>query len=295
MKDKFATYHPIVNFIYFCVMLLPPMLLHPVILGIACVTGLLYTIGQRGVRQLYRLLPGIFTVFLISAIINPLFNHRGATKLFLLKSGNAVTLESVLYGLFAGIMLMSVILWFTCFHQVMTSDKLMQLFGKRIPATALIFTITLRFVPKFTDQIKRVADAQKGVGQGITEGTAAERVKHGLGILSITVTWAFEHSIETADSMKSRGYGLGKRNLYVRARFDRRDGWMLAGIILLSAVVFSAVAASVLHVRYYPQFEVNEMDITAMLAYLCYGILACLPIILQGWEELTWKYLRSKI
>ena len=41
--------------------------------------------------------------------------------------------------------------------------------------------------------------------------------------LSVTVTWALENAVVTADSMKSRGYGLPGRTAFARQRFDGRD------------------------------------------------------------------------
>ncbi len=304
MKDKFASYHPIVNFIYFAVILLMPMLyLHPIIIAIALCSGTAYTICQQGLKSFLQRLPLIAVVFLLSALINPLFNHRGATKLFYFSNGSVVTLESVLYGLLSGIMLTSVILWFGCFYEVMTSDKIMQLFGKRMPSLSLLFTITLRFVPRFMEQIRRVSEAQKGAGFGISAESpprqarrkVAARIRHGLKILSITITWAFEHSIETSDSMKSRGYGLVSRNTYARARFDTRDGGLMGLIGLLSTILFAVALTGGFAVRYYPQIEIKEAGVMTTLAYASYGILAFLPVILQGMEEITWKYFRSKI
>ena len=86
--------------------------------------------------------------------------------LFYLKDGNPVTLESIVYGLASGLMLAGVISWFSVFHEVMTSDKFMYLFGKVIPAFSLLLSMTLRFVPRFTEQIRRVAEASS-----VSEGT----------------------------------------------------------------------------------------------------------------------------
>ena len=72
---------------------------------------------------------GMLPVCLLAAAANPLFSHAGATMLFYLKDGNPVTLESIVYGLASGLMLAGVISWFSVFHEVMTSDKFMFLFG----------------------------------------------------------------------------------------------------------------------------------------------------------------------
>lgn len=78
---------------------------------------------------------------LLMAIINPLFSHAGATMLFYMKDGNPVTLESILYGIGAGVMLAGVVSWFSVFNVVMTSDKFMYLFGKAIPAASLLLSM----------------------------------------------------------------------------------------------------------------------------------------------------------
>lgn len=61
-------------------------------------------------------------------------------------------------------MMVTVITWFSCCNVVMTSDKFVYLFGKLIPALSLILSMTLRFVPRFTAQIKVVTQAQRCVG-----------------------------------------------------------------------------------------------------------------------------------
>lgn len=296
MKDSFTTYHPIVNFIYFCVILLVPMFfLHPVLLILSLCSGILYTVSLRGIRKFLAMLPFVFLVFFLPAVVNPLFSHQGMTILFYLKNGNPITLESILYGLGAGGMMAAVIVWFGCFHQVMTSDKLMQLTGRILPAMSLLFTMTLRFVPGFTEQIKKVAAAQKGIGCDVSEGSPVQRIRHGLKLLSITITWAFEHSIETADSMKSRGYGLPGRRPFVRYRFDRRDGILLVIIAGLALLFFGVVWSGQLKILYFPVFTVNGINFWAVLAYISYALLSFLPMILHIAEEIKWNYMTSGI
>ena len=101
---------------------------------------------------------------LMAALINPAFNHEGATLLAYLPSGNPLTLESIAYGFAAAAMLAAVVLWFSCYTAVMTSDKFVYLFGRVIPALSLVLSMTLRFVPKFKAQIQVVSEAQRCVG-----------------------------------------------------------------------------------------------------------------------------------
>ena len=128
-------------------------------------------------------------------------------------------------------MLCAVIEWFSCYTAVMTSDKFVYLFGRIIPALSLVLSMTLRFVPKFKAQIHTVSEAQRCVGRDVSDGSVLQRLRHGITILSIMVTWCLENAIETADSMKSRGYGLPGRSAFSIYRFDSRDqsalSWLL--------------------------------------------------------------------
>ena len=63
-----------------------------------------------------------------------------------------------------------------------------------------------------------------------------KKIRYALNMVSILVTWALENAIETADSMKSRGYGLRGRTAFSIYRFNRRDkllGTMLVGLCVI--------------------------------------------------------------
>ncbi len=71
--------------------------MHPVCLGISLVCALAYPPVEGGrtlVGQMRYMLP----LLLFTALLNPLFNHRGATVLFQLPNGSSITLEAVAYG-----------------------------------------------------------------------------------------------------------------------------------------------------------------------------------------------------
>lgn len=154
---------------------------------------------------------------------NPAFNHEGVTILAYTPNGNPITLKSLIYGVASAAMLVSVVQWFSCYNEVMTSDKFVYLFGRIIPALSLVLSMTLRFVPKFNAQLKTVRTAQQCVGRDVSNGSIVQRMKHGITILSILVTWSLENAIETADSMRSRGYGLPGRSAFSIYRMDSRD------------------------------------------------------------------------
>ena len=115
-RDAFSSYHPVINFMYFALVLVFSMFfMHPVSLLISLAGAIayhLYLNGRKALRfQLLFLLP----MALMAALINPAFNHEGATLLAYLPSGNPLTLESIAYGFAAAAMLAAVVLWFSCY------------------------------------------------------------------------------------------------------------------------------------------------------------------------------------
>lgn len=296
MKDSFSTFHPLVNFIYFTAVIVFSMFfMHPVFQGIALISAFTYSISIKGKKGLKFNIIYILPMLLFMAVINPAFNHAGVTILFYLKSGNPITLESILYGLSAAIMFVTVILWFSCYNVVMTSDKFIYLFGRIIPALSLIFSMVLRFVPRYIEQIKVISNAQKCIGRDVSQGNIIKRAKNGIKILSIMTTWALENAIETADSMRSRGYGLPGRTSFSIFRFDNRDKIIFSIIIGLILIILSGAAMGQNTIRFFPSIKYIEITVFSFLVYIAYFILCMMPVIINVQEATRWKYIESRI
>ena len=291
-KDTFSGYHPIINFLYFGLVLVFSMFfMHPACLAVSLVSAAIYSIYLRGRKAVRFSLAFMLPMMLLAAVLNPAFNHEGATILTYLPSGNPLTLESIAYGIGAAVMLVSVIIWFTCYNEVMTSDKFVYLFGRIIPALSLVLSMTLRFVPKFTSQIKVVSEAQRCVGRDVSEGSIIQRARNGITILSIMVTWSLENAIETADSMKSRGYGLPGRTAFSIYRFDSRDKSALLWLLFCGGYIIAGWIAGGLYWRYYPTMkgvELSPFPISFMVVYLA---LCLTPVILNFKEDRVWAQL----
>ena len=295
MRDCFSTYHPVVNFVFFAEVLgFSMFLLHPMCLVISLLCGAGYALCLNGRKAVGLCLKGVLPMMVFTAILNPIFSHEGITILTYLPSGNPLTLESVLYGLAAAAMLGAVVLWFSCFSAVITSDKFVYLFGRIIPALSLVLSMALRFVPRFGQQLRVVTRAQKCIGRDPSRGSLLHRIKCAGAILSVMVTWSLENGIDTADSMKSRGYGLPGRTAFSIFRFDKRDKQALVLLLALGAAVLAGAALECLTWRYFPSVKWSTAPLSlAVLA--AYGALCAFPIILNRKEARKWKALRSNI
>ena len=162
-KDAFSGYHPTISFLYFALVLLFSMcLMHPAYLLVSLLGAISYAVLLKGRKAIRFAVAGLLPMALLAAIVNVAFNHEGMTIVMYLPSGNPLTLESMYYGLAAAGMLASVVLWFSSYNEVMTSDKFVYLFGRVIPALSLVLSMALRFIPKFSAQMKTVSEAQDG-------------------------------------------------------------------------------------------------------------------------------------
>lgn len=294
--NEFKNYHPIVNFAYFLFVIMFTMFfMHPVCLCISLGAGFVYSIILGGSKSAKFNFLYMLPFLLVCAAANPLFNHQGVTILAYFPSGNPLTLESVLYGIAAAAVIVSVVCWFGCYSKVMTSDKFVYLFGRVIPAMSLVLSMTLRFVPQFARQIKNVARGQQCLGKSVDEGTVVQRAKNGIKIFSIMITWALENAVQTADSMKSRGYGLPGRTAFSIYKFDKRDCAVLLFICACSIYVFAGWMWGNMRFDYFPAMSAIESTAYQLSLYVVYALLCMLPVIIEITEEIRWKYLRYKI
>jgi energy-coupling factor transport system permease protein len=184
------------------------------------------------------------------------------------------------------------IVWFNCCNTVFTSDKIIYLFGRVIPALSLMISMTLRFVPRFKNFLQSVLRTQRAMHK--PENTK-EKLGQALAAFSATVSWAMEQSIVSADSMKSRGYGLFGRTAFSIYIFEKRDGITLFVLFLLCAGAAVPHIVGLMGWTYYPSMTGELIGPVQIFAYLCYGGMCNLPLIIDMMEDRKWNALRSKI
>ena len=292
-NDAFSGFHPAVNLCFFLgVMLITMFVQQPVFLLISLVsscTYLLYLLGKgEMVRQMGYLLP----ILLGTALLNPIFNHEGMTILLYMPNDNPVTLEAVCFGLASAVMMGASIVWFSCCNTVFTSDKIIYLFGRVIPAMSLLISMTLRFVPRFKNYLQSVLRVQRAMHE---PENGREKLQQAMTAFSSTVSWAMEQSIVSADSMKSRGYGIQGRTAFAIYTFEKRDGILLATLAGLGLGSLIPAMAGWLSWAYYPVMSGTLFGPEQLLSYFFYGILCNLPLMIDLTEDRKWNSLRSKI
>ncbi|MBP3540742.1 MAG: cobalt transport protein [Clostridia bacterium] len=285
---SFADRNPVALAVYFLATAGVAMLcMEPVILSIS-LAGALLTFFVLGGRRGHGFALGLF---LATALINPLVSHNGRTVLFVLNH-SPITLEALLYGLAAGGMLLAALYWLRGFSAIMTSDKLLYLFGGLSPKLALVLSMALRYVPLLGRQGRKVHQAQLALGL-YREDNLVDGLRGGAREFSILTTWALENGIVTADSMSARGYGLGPRSRFFL--FSWRTGDVLLAVISLALAGLALAGAQSRRFAFYPQLSAAPMTALSVLGYAAYAVLALLPAIFQLKEAIRWRLLQSKI
>ncbi len=290
---SFKDHNPIAVFLYYIFVIVPVMFCtNPVLVCISLAAGVAFRAAMGGWAAVRKLLP--FAVFpVISMIINPLFVHKGVTVLFILND-NPITLEAVRYGLTIGLIVCATIVWFSSFNSIMTTDKLLYVFGSMSPKIALILSMALRYIPLYGQQIKKIRQAQQVTGL-YKEDNAIDKIRGGMRIMSVMVSWALENGIITADSMTARGYGVGRRSRFAIFSWKKQDFMLLAASLLLGGITILGIAVGHMGYEWYPQISAPEANLLTIGTYIAYALLALIPSYLQLKEDSRWRSLQSEI
>ena len=294
MNGRFSSYHPVVQFsFFFSVMLMTMFIMHPVYLVISFTASLMYMIYLMRGNSVKLMAGFIVPMLLFISIINPLFSHGGVTVLFYLPDGNQFTLESVVYGIVSGTMFSCIMLWCVCMRRIMTTDRVIYLFGRLFPGISLLLSMILRFIPEMSQHFREIRNAQRCIGRDITDGGFIVRIRNLARMISALIQRMLEGSVDTADSLKSKGYGLPHRTSFSIFRFSITDGIMLAWILAADSAVLAAFFSGITEFDYFPMISSTGFNLNETAVYGVYLFLCMTPMISGIREGIYWNALRS--
>lgn len=288
------TLHPVNLLIYFVgVLVLTMFTMNPVLVCISFLGAICFFGTLNGFLKLAKSLLCALPIFLVLAATNPIFVHDGETVLFFLND-NPFTLEALLYGGFFSLMLIAVYYWFASMNRLMTSDVTVYLFGRIIPKLSLVFSMAVGFVPRFKRYYREINSAQKTMGY-YSGKSYSDRIKNKFRVFSALVTVSLESSVDTADNMRAKGYGLKGRTSYSIFRWGAGDGTVLALTLALAVFSFVCIATGVSVFEYYPRMSGINLSPVSTVMYIAVAALMFLFTALEVKETMLWRYLRSKI
>lgn len=292
--DSFSRCHPAVCFAFFAfAIVLSVMMMHPAYLAVSVIGAAAYYLALKG-RKGWKVIFGMVPLFAVVSVLNPIFNAMGDTVLCSLL-GRPFTYESLVYGMCIAAMLLSVLLWFLCYGIVMTSDKFTALFANVIPVLSLILVMVLRLVPAYGKKARQISGARQCIGMS-DNGSKREKLQGSVTVLSALTGWALEGSIITADSMRARGYGVGKRANFQIYRFTLRDGIIALLLLIFTAVIIAAMVTGASQAVFLPALDIAAIRGTLPICGLsAWGLFLLLPTLLHLHEVILWHNLTSNI
>lgn len=285
MHNPFSTYHPLVAFVYLvCAIVFAMAVMHPVYAVLSLMGAFACACVVCGVRRAVRALAGAAVLALIVAVANVIFVASGSTELFRIGL-RAFYLESLVYGLSAGVMLASVLLWFSSYAECMGSDNSLALFGNVLPVVTLMVSQVLRLVSQFVKRGRDIAAVQDAVSSAVSRNVR-EAVRSRLRVVSVLLEWGMEDGLIRSDAMRARGYACGiKRTTYRRFRMARADV-ITIGVICALALFNGAIMARLLaDFSFYPAI----VGVGAWWLYVPYAAFMAVPLFLALKEWSRWR------
>ena len=281
----FESCHPAVNFLFFAAAIYGSVAFqHPVFLAISCLCAFAFSMKRNGKRAV------IFNLCLLPLVVcfalyYSSYHHFGVTVLKQNFIGNNLTVESFVYGLVIGLRFATLCMWLEAIFRVVTSDKVVYLFGRVSPRLSLFLTILLRFIPRVGREARKINLAQKGIGRGSNQGNVFQRFINCLRIFSMLITWMISALVQESDSMRSRGSLLRGRTAFSIYRFDNRDRAFVITLFTCITLTAMGVILGASKMWYNPRIiwrPLNGIGMTAAVGYLA---LCLLPLGLELWTE----------
>lgn len=263
----------------------------PVVQGISLLCGAGFFLVRNGRKHAGFHAAAIGAAVLL-ALLNPLWNQHGTTALFFINR-RAYTAEALLYGAVSGMRLAAALYWFRSFSDLMTSEKLFYLLRGVSPKLALVFSMSVRNLTLYRQQMRKIQVSQRALGL-YREGHLIDDIRGGLRVFSVLMTWALENGIITANSMTARGYGIGKRSSYTHFRWRIADRMLLLVTLALTAAVAAGMTSAAAW-QYYPVCVPPPQTPVYGGTLAGFALLALLPVLHEGKEALTWHRLRQSI
>lgn len=289
--STFACCHPAVNLIFFLFAIGITMFsTGPAFLAATLAFSWLYSVLLKGKKAIRSNLVFTVPIMIVMTIINTLFTHNGATVLFYINNGR-ITLEAFLYGLAASVLLSSVIVWFSCFNVIMTSDKLIYFFGKAAPVLGLTLSMIFRFIPLLKSRYREINMGQRCMRRHAAGGFLS-KLRQTTKEISILISWSLEAAIETSDSMEARGYGLPGRTSFHLYKLSPTDKKLLGIIGVLGITAAAGCAMGKTSIYYYPEVALEQWDIITAVTFTAYIAMLAVPLVIDIFGEMKWQQYR---
>lgn len=239
----------------------------------------------------YAVLIMPFAIFMV--ILNPLIVKNGSTVLY---EGRInipvlgpvrVTLEAIAYGLFSSLRIICVTMAFGFGNLIIHPDRSFSFFSRYVKNSALLMSMTLNLFPRLARNYNEISDIERLRGNCMEKKNMKDKVKSQGNIINILFLSSLEDSMETAESIYSRGYGIGSRSVYFHEKigfYDRVFSCISISIIVAMSLVYSAGLDTM---EFYPKMQNPLKNLSLIGVGMC--VLFYIPSFII-WGCGKWRY-----
>lgn len=196
---------------------------------------------RRWIRSMRPLVPVALGIVVINAATGP-----GSSELVAIRfprGAIAVTAEAVAWGLAMALRLFAANGAFSLLSALADQDEMLFAVSNPSSRSSLAMALTLRLAPYMRRRIRAVGDAWTARGGGPKARSLPERVRGHAPVLRAAVYESLELSIDLAEAMYARGWGVGSRSKFPAPPLKPGDAGVSAASILGTALLLLAGGA----------------------------------------------------
>lgn len=228
-------------------------------------------------------------LILLIIIINSLFNSSGNTNLFAIKIFSSyqlrINLEGLVYGLVAGLKLLTIITAFSFYTLVIDSDQVLNLTRRLGYQLSLIVNMSMRLFPLVWQDYIRIREIQRHRSLPYENSTRLAKLKSQVPSLTILLINSLNRSLQTAESLYSRGYGSGIPTVYSTYKWHMTDYIFLGNIFLVLGFALWLQLQPWSIYAYYP--NLTSFGLPSIITALLLSIILSFPLLLN-WSFKSW-------
>ncbi len=229
-------------------------------------------------------------------LINPLVSKSGRTVLY--KSPHIpmfgkikITIESLAFGTNMGLKLICIIFIFSLYGLLTDRDDTFVFFSKYAHKLTLMLSMTNNIIHRLILDIKRVREVMILRGVCFNEKNLFKRIHAYYPLLKVVLISALEGSIDRAEALYSKQYGMQKRTSYISLQMKKVDHFLNISHLILFIVFILGILKGYGNYNFYPTLQPFEKK------ELCFLVLLNIPLlinILIIWGCKYWRFSISK-
>ncbi|WP_334351741.1 energy-coupling factor transporter transmembrane component T [Companilactobacillus sp. HBUAS56257] len=257
-------------FIYLIAVILIALLFKQILLSVATLISLLLMSILVRREKFFTYLKFSCVIFIVTVIFNLILNQRGTNVLWT-TTFLKITTESISNGITFGLSFVNLLWTFYLYDALIRVKTVFELLASVFKSIAIIFILTIQFIPKIVDIFSETKAIQKFRTQKKATG-----IKSTMDLTENILNKSIASFMNVSDTLILRGFHNRQKRMG-QVEFKQIDWWILTiiGLILIADGIFS---------------QTKNIEFIALTNI----ILVLLPILTGGTNLLWWKFYGSK-